>query len=312
MKPTITKYYLALILLFSTLTIQAQKCDSINNAEGRVNAYFCPQKAINAWCVASKTIKTAVLNPIYENPEYSTEVNGTGYVDPIDFGVCPNYAPSGEERNPALFLAGDFEIEFMLLYTKSPIGMTGAEIETEKQSKLEELYKTNPLVMKVRNVSNTITEDEYNKATGILGNAGLRAQQKNVSNSFQLTIFFNSTQKEVFHFAPNYTIKKATPFSLPNVKPLLAMDVTHYLDFYDSKNPDDDKKYLDESLLQLYDSYVRLGSYLSDDASEKMRLDGEYTIRNLTVKVTGGSFEANHKVLEQIDWSKLNAIVKNK
>ena len=166
--------------------------------------------------------------------------------------------------------------------------------------------------MKVRNVSNTITEDEYHKATGILGNAGLRAQQKNVINSFQLTIFFNSTQKEVFHFAPNYTIKRATPFSLPNEKPLLAMDVTHYLDFYDSKNPDDDKKYLDEPLLRLYDSYVRLGSYLSDDASEKMRLDGEYTIRNVTVKVTGSSFEANHKILEQIDWNQLNTIVKNK
>lgn len=309
MKSTILKYCLVFLFILSTKTIKAQKCDSIKT-DGVVNHYLCPLKAINAWCKASKIIESAVLNPMYNNPAYSTEVIGTGAVDPVEFAVCPNYAPCGEERRPALFLAGDFEIEYILLYSKSPIGMTMAEIEEEKQKKLQVLYITDKLVMKVRNTNNAITDEEYDKVSGLLGNIEGEANQKEANNYFKVTIFFNSIEKEVFHFIPQYTVKESTPFMLPNVKPLLAMDITHYLKFYDPKNLDREEKYIDEPLLRLYDSYVRLGSYLSEEASEKMRLNGDYSIRNITVKVTGSSFEANHKILREINWTKLLEAIK--
>ena len=288
------------ILVIKSTSTFAQKCDSLKNADGRINHYYCPQKAINAWCTISTIIDSAIVQPITTNNAYEI-ANG----DPMDIVACPNFAPYGDESLPSFFLGGDFQIQFMLVYKNSPIGMSIEQVKEEENRKIDSLQKNDPLFIKIKNPSNTITEEDVAIAAGKSGNVTFDAVQKFAKNSFIITIYFNSTQKDVFHWMPNFTIKKSTPFTIPNIKTLLAQDIIHFNKFYDATNLDVYEKYIKESLLWKYDTYVRLGSFISNADAEKMRTNSIYEAKNITVQITGGSFEANHKVLQEIDWVKL-------
>lgn len=305
MKSTILKYCLVFLFILSIKTIKAQKCDSLKNADGNINRYYCPQRAINSYCKISTIIDNAVVQPLINNPAYEL-ANG----DPIDFVACPNFAPYGDESMPSFFLGGDFEIRFMLVYKKSPIGMTVEQIQEEENRKIDSLQKNDPLFIKVRDPANTITEEEMAIVAGKGGNITGESIQKFAKNIFIVTIYFNSIQQDVFHWTPNFSIKKSTPFELPSIKPLLAQDVLHFNHFYDANNLDVNEKYIKESLLWKYDTYVRLGSFINEDIAEKMRKNSIYDAKNITVQITGGSFEANHKILKEINWTKILEAIK--
>lgn len=324
-----------IILLFTLLNVNAQKCDTLS-IDGAPNPYGCPEKALNIYKGIFNIVSKAMFEPLnnatinycddcplqdwsfyhFENKWSNNPFRFSNEVE-YNWKAIPTAVPCSEEREPALFLGNIYSYPLIGFYANLPsIYFSGANtlnnIYQNKADSSAEVYQKKGL-----NFGDIYAPlfKEYGAAALLLGDES--DFHKSQSN-FSIEFWYNKTSLN--DPVSKTDILKTTPFKL-NAKftiPYTAYDnlrdVSNFQENEDMKLVNDytKKPTINSPLGKQFESIVQLGQVVQHSKTESLRANADYRVFNFVVIIHGISFEKNHEILNAIDWNLLNTIINSK